>query len=231
MLKLWPAAGRLLDERDEPRVSVTAYPTGAGDGLGTLEMIDLPPGGAVPPSSRDDTHLLTYVREGAVACEDSSGRLNIIRAGEFSRITGAPGARWTTANASRAEWAQLFRIDLGGAATGVEPGCEQKRFSLAERRGKLCLVASPDGREGSLRIHRDAAIYSSILDGGQHVVHELPAGRCAWLHVVAGDVALAGGVVLIKGDGVVVATERAVSFTAREDSEVLLLHLEEPVHR
>jgi redox-sensitive bicupin YhaK (pirin superfamily) len=189
-------------------------------------LLRLPPGGRLPRSARDDTELLTYVREGAVTYEDSSGRLYIIRAGEFSRITGGPGARWTETNPSQTEGAQLFRICLGGTAAGVEPGCEQKRFSLAERRGKLCVVASPDGRNGSLRIHRDVLIYSSVFAGGQHVVHELPPGRCAWLHVVSGEVSL-GDVVLTRGDGVVVATERAVSFTAREDGEVLLLHLEE----
>lgn len=226
MLRLWSAVWRAPGQRGETEARRTTYPTGADDRSGTLEMLRLPPGGPLPRSPRNDAELVTYVREGAVACEDSSGRQSIIRAGEFSRVTGGSGARWTETNASRTEWAHVFRIWLGSAAAGVDLGCELKRFSRAERRGKLCLVASPDGRAGSLRIHRDALIYSAILSNGRHVVHQLPPERCAWLHLVAGEVTL-GNIALSAGDGVAIAAEQSVSFTARADSEVLLLHLED----
>jgi redox-sensitive bicupin YhaK (pirin superfamily) len=168
-----------------------------------------------------------YVREGAIAQEDSTGRLDIIRAGEFSRMTDGPGLRWTATNASHTEWAHVFQVCLGNAAASVDPGCEKKRFSAAERRGKLCVVASPDGRGGSLRVHHDALLCSAMFGRGRHVVHELPRATCAWLHVVAGEITLRDDV-LTEGDGAGVTDDLAVSFTARRDSEVLLLHLGEP---
>ena len=104
------------------------------------------------------------------------------------------------------------------------PGHEQKRFSAADRRGALCVVASPDARRGSLRVHQDALLYSAMLSPGKHVVHELGQGRCAWLHLVEGEVTL-GDVVLSTGDGAGVTAERAVSLTARVETEILLVDL------
>jgi quercetin 2,3-dioxygenase len=103
----------------------------------------------------------------------------------------------------------------------LELGREQKRFSAAERHGGLCVVASPDARAGSLRLGQDTSIYSALLDPGQHVVHALAPAHAAWLHVVQGEVTLED-FVLVTGDGAGVITERAVSLTARVDSEILL---------
>jgi redox-sensitive bicupin YhaK (pirin superfamily) len=125
-------------------------------------------------------------------------------------------------NASRTEWAQVFQIGLRPWQRGLESGYEQKRFSAAERRDGLCVVASPDGRKGSLRIHQDALVYSAMLDPGQHVVHELSPGRKAWLHVVQGEITL-GDLVLTTGDGAGLTDERAVSLTAQAKTEILLL--------
>jgi redox-sensitive bicupin YhaK (pirin superfamily) len=105
-------------------------------------------------------------------------------------------------------------------------GHKLKRFSAAERQGILRVVASPDGRKGSLRIRQDASIYSAMLDPGQHLIHELSPGRRAWLHVVRGEVTL-DDEVLVAGDGVGYRAERAVSFTARTEGEILLLDLGE----
>jgi len=123
-------------------------------------------------------------------------------------------------------FARTARLPNVPAPSESELDCthEQKFFSVAERRGVLCIVASPDGRKGSLRVHQDALIYSSILDVRQHLVHELPQGRIAWLHVVRGEATL-GDLVLTTGDGVGVTGEPAVSFTAQEDTETLLLDL------
>ena len=197
------------------------------DGFGALEVLKedrLPPGAGGPPHSHHDAELVTYVHEGALAYEDSVGRSGVIHAGEFQRMTAGRGIRHSETNASRADWAHVFRIGLCPAEAGLEPSQEQKRFSAAERRGVLCVVASPDARRGSLRIHQDALMYSAMLDPGQHVVHELAQGRGAWLHLVQGEVTL-GDFVLTTGDGAGVTAERAVSLTAREDTEILLLDL------
>jgi redox-sensitive bicupin YhaK (pirin superfamily) len=152
------------------------------------------------------------------------GRSDVIQAGEFHRLTAGRGLRHSETNLSRTDWAHVFQIWLRPSAIGLEPSRSQKRFSAAERRGVLCVVASPDGRRGSLTIDPHALIYSAMLDRGHHVVHEVLAGRLAWLHLLQGTVTF-GDIVLTTGDGAGVTAERAVSLTAQETSEVLLLDL------
>ena len=193
-------------------------------GFGALEALDenrLPPRAEVGRHARAEVEIVTYVREGAVAYEDSLGHTGVIQAGEFQRMSAAHGARHSEANASRSEWAHVFQIQLRRSEAALEPGREQKRFSAAERRGGLCIVASPDARRGSLRLHHDAWMYAALLEPGQHIVHELASERAAWVHLVHGRVTL-GDLVLTSGDGAGVTTERAVSLTAREDSELLM---------
>lgn len=195
------------------------------DGFGTLETLDenrLPPRANVLRHSRDEAEIVTYVREGTVAYEDSMGHSGVIQAGEFQRMIAALGVRHREANASRANWAQVFQVRLRRSAAELVPGREQKRFSTAERRGGLCIIASPDARRGSLRLRQDTRMYSALLEPGQHIVHEIAPERAVWLHVVQGEVAL-GDLVLTAGDGAGVTTECAISLTAREDSEILLL--------
>jgi len=198
-------------------------------GFGALENLDedrLPPGAGVSRHAHRDCEIVTYVREGALAHEDSMGRSGVIHAGEFQRVTAGRGVRHSETNASRTDWAHVFQIWLRPLEAGLEPSHEQKRFSAAERRGGLCVVASPDARRGSLRVHQDALMYSALLDPGQHVVHELAGGRGAWLHLVRGEVTL-GDLVLTTGDGAGVTAEPAVSLTAREESEILLVDIGE----
>lgn len=199
------------------------------DGFGTIEALDesrLPPRGDVPRHARGETEIVTYVREGTVVYEDSTGHSGVIHAGEFQCMIAALGTRHSEANASRVDSAHVFQVRLHRPAATLEPGREQKRFSVAERRGGLCVVASPDAQRGSLRLHQDARMYSTVLELGQHIVHELALGRAAWLHIVQGEVTL-GDLVLTTGDGAGITTERAVSLTAREDSEVLLVEVAE----
>ena len=150
------------------------------------------------------------------------GRAGVIRAGEFQCMTVGRGDRHAEKNASRSAEAHIFRIWLRPAQDELEAGHEEKRFSAAQRRGGLCVVASSDARRGSLRIHQDALVFSALLDPGQHVVHELSQGRSAWLQMVQGEVTL-GDQVLTTGDCAGVTAARAVSFTAREQTEVLML--------
>ena len=152
------------------------------------------------------------------------GRSGVIRAGEAQRMTPGSGIRHSEKNASRTDWAHFFHVWLRPPRTGIEPSHEQKRFYAAERRGVLCPIASPDARKGSLRIHQDALVYSAMLHPGQHMVHELSHGRSAWLHLVLGVVTLSD-IVLIAGDGAGITAERAVSFTAGEETEILLFDL------
>lgn len=193
-------------------------------GFGAVEALDehwLDPRGSIPLLPRGDAELITYVCEGTLSSDDGRGHRSVVHAGEFQR-TIARGCRQGPANASRSDRAHVFQVRLGPPPASDEAGHEERRFSTAERRGVLCIIASPDGLRGSLRIHQDARIYSALLDRGQHLVHEILRGRRAWLHLVTGEASL-GGIVIVAGDGVGVVNERALSLTALEESEILLL--------
>ena len=209
-----------FDPRDGPNPLDEAF--------GCLEILGehrLPPGASVPHPQRD-AEIVTYVREGALAYADSLGHSGVIHTGEFQHMTALRGVRHRETNVSRSDWAHVFQIWLRPSEVGLAPGQEQKRFSAAERRGLLRVVASSDGRRASLRVHQDALLCSAMLDPGQHVVHELAPGRSAWLHVVKGEVTL-GDVVVGTGDGAGLCGERSVSLTAREETEILLVDLGE----
>lgn len=197
------------------------------DGFGALETLRE---GRVAPRAatwqpRQNSEIITYVRNGALTFEDSMGHAGVIGAGEFQRTTFGSGVRYSEMNASPTTWAHVFRIWLRPTLPGLGPGYEQKRFSTAERRGTLRIVASPDGRAGSLRVHQNAVLYSAILASGQHIVHELPSGRGAWLHIVEGAVNV-GATDLSTGDGAGFNEEAAVSLTANDETELLLLDVD-----
>jgi len=201
------------------------------DGFGSLEILNedrLAPGASCPLEPCHEAEIVTYVLEGSLAHEDSAGHSGVIHAGEFQRRTGARGIQRSEANASRSDWAHVFHLWLRPSQAEREPSQEQQRFSTAERRGVLRVVASPDGRKGSLRVHQDARIYSAVLDPGQHLVHELADRRSAWVHVVRGEATI-GDLMLATGDGVGVTAERSVSLTAWENTEILLIDLPDPV--
>ena len=196
------------------------------NGLQSLSESALPPNGGSPTHPHGDAEIITYVLEGSLAYDDSVGRSGVLNAGEFRRMAAGGSVRCTETNASRRDWARFFQVWLRSRDAGVKPSHEQKRFSVAERRGDLCLVASSDARNGSLHLREDVLIYSALLEPGQHVVHDLQSGRGAWLHVVSGEVTLHDSV-LAKGDGAGISAERPVSFTARQETEVLFLDLVE----
>jgi quercetin 2,3-dioxygenase len=200
------------------------------DGFGWLEIFSerrLSPGFSGLREPPRDAEIVTYVREGSLAYEDSRGESGIIQAGEFQCTSARRNVRRTERNPSSSDSAQVFQVWLHPNQADLEPRDELRRFSAAERRDGLCVIASPDARKQSLTVHQDACVYAALLFPGQHVVHELPQGRCAWLHAVDGELT-AGGVVLTAGDGAGFVEDRAVSLTAREPSEILLIEVSAP---
>jgi redox-sensitive bicupin YhaK (pirin superfamily) len=199
-------------------------------GFGVIVAIDetrIPPNGISAPGPGEDlgteeAETVTYVHAGAIAHEDSAGSSGVLHAGEFQHLVIGRGTLHKETNASRADWAHVLRITLLPSEVGLERSREQRRFAAAQRHNTLCVVASSDGRKGSLRLGQDALVCSSVLDPGHHLIHELPAGRSAWLHVIRGEVALQNDI-LSGGDGVGVTAEPSVSFTARARTEVLLV--------
>ena len=171
-----------------------------------------------------DMEIITYVLEGALEHKDSMGNGEVLRPGELQRMSAGTGILHSEFNPSAAEAVHLYQIWLFPDRRGHEPSYEQTEFAADEKRGRLRLVASPDGEQGSLTIHQDARVYLSLLEPGQQVTHELRPGRHAWLQVLRGDVDLPGHA-LAAGDGVAVSEEQALAFRAATPAEVMLFDL------
>jgi redox-sensitive bicupin YhaK (pirin superfamily) len=152
------------------------------------------------------------------------GNGSVLRPGELQHMTAGTGVRHSEFNPSDREWVHLYQIWLLPDRNGLEPGYEQKAFPEVERQGTLRLVASPTGEQGSLRIHQDARLYLSTLQGGQAVAHALKPGRHAWLQVLRGGAAL-NGQPLSAGDGAAASGEEALEIRGQGDAEVLLFDL------
>jgi redox-sensitive bicupin YhaK (pirin superfamily) len=197
------------------------------DGFRTLQALDeksLEPGGIIPWRTRDDLETLTCVLDGIVLHTDSRGHEGVLRTGDFQLMSAGSGMRHVQVNGSRLDRAHIIESRLLPEARGRRPECDQKRFSVADRKGLLCLIASPVARETALFLRQDVRVYSSLPDRGCHMIHELQPGRRAWLQVLKGSIRL-DRFALAAGDGVAFQDERSVSLTAVEPSEVLLFDL------
>lgn len=196
-----------------------------GDGFGALVVFNemlLPAGEIAAQVQGTGVEIVTYVYRGVLAQEDSEGNSGVVHSGEFQRMIIGLGVRHKEKNPSSTDDAHILKMVLRSSEAGLESVREQMRFPVAQRHNLLCVIASPDGRKKSLKILQDVLIYSSILDPGHHLVHELLPGRSAWLHVIRGEAAMQE-VILTEGDGVGVTVEPSVSITAQESTELLLV--------
>jgi len=182
------------------------------------------PGMGFGAHSHRDMEIISYVLEGALEHKDSMGTSSIIRPGEVQRMSAGTGVTHSEFNASNDELVHFLQIWILPARPGGKPGYEQKAFPEAERRGKLRLVASPDGRDGSVSIHQDVALYAALPRAGEPLRHELGAGRHAWVHVARGQVEIAAER-LEAGDAAAVSDARGLELTGGDSSEVLLFDL------
>jgi redox-sensitive bicupin YhaK (pirin superfamily) len=181
-------------------------------------------GHGFPMHPHRDMEIITYLLEGSLEHKDSMGNGSIIRPGDGQRMSAGTGVRHSEANASKTDAAHLLQIWILPDRSGHKPGYEQKSFAEGEKRGKFRLIASPDGKDGSVTIHQDAKLYVSLLEPGQEVKHELGEGRHAWLQVAKGAVEL-NGKSLSQGDGAAVSEEQKLVVKGASDSEVLLFDL------
>jgi redox-sensitive bicupin YhaK (pirin superfamily) len=168
-----------------------------------------------------DMEILTYMLSGAIAHEDSMGNRPRIEPGDVQRMTAGTGVLHSEMNPT-AEEAHFLQIWIVPDAEGLPPGYEQKRFTREDKRNRLALVASPDGRDGSLTLHQDARVYATVLDQGT-VTLALEPGRRAWVQVALGEATL-NGQPLAQGDGAAVEGETALEL-AGESAEVILFDL------
>jgi len=196
-------------------------------GWGPLRVINedfVAPGTGFPTHAHRDMEIITYVLEGALQHKDSLGTGSVITPGEVQRMSAGTGVRHSEFNASKTEPVHLLQIWIEPARTGIAPGYEQKTFAEATRRGRLRLIAAPDGRDGAVTIHQDATVYATNLDRGERVQHTLAPGRLAWLQVARGALLL-NGERLAHGDGAAIQSEPTLTIEALEPAEALLFDL------
>ena len=171
-----------------------------------------------------DMEIISYVLEGALEHKDSLGTGSVIEPGDVQRMSAGTGVLHSEYNHSQRDLVHFLQIWIEPRQRGVQPGYEQKRFSVAEKQGRLRLVASPDGADGSVRIHQDAWVYASVLDGADAVSHALPAGHKAYVHVARGAVEL-NGQPLAAGDGARISGESELRFGKGQQAELLLFDM------
>ena len=182
-------------------------------------------GRGFPKHGHRDMEIVTYILEGALKHEDSMGNGSTIRPGDVQRMTAGTGVRHSEQNASTNERVHLLQIWILPNAENLTPGYEQKAFSEEERRGQLRLIASKDGRDGSVEVHQDISLFASILDAGQEVERTMDPARYAWIQVARGAITV-NGESGSQGDGVIVVGESELKIKAEEPGEILLFDLQ-----
>jgi redox-sensitive bicupin YhaK (pirin superfamily) len=197
-------------------------------GFRTLRVINedrVEPGQGFGTHGHRDMEIISYVVEGALAHKDSSGGSEVLKPHEVQRMTAGTGIRHSEFNPSDEEKVHFLQIWILPEREGLEPGYEQTFFAPEEKKGRLRLVASRAGEDGSVKINQDVRLYASILDEGESVVHELAPGRHAWIQVVKGKVAV-NGTELGTSDGAAVSEEDSLEIVAGKDvTEFLLFDL------
>jgi hypothetical protein len=196
-------------------------------GVSNLRVINddtVMPGQGFGTHGHQDMEIVSYVLDGALEHKDSMGNGSVIRPGDLQRMSAGTGVRHSEYNPSPTEPVHFLQIWLVPNRTGVQPGYEQKHFPLEDRRGRLVLLVSPDGRDGSLSAHQDGLLYGTLLEAGETVEHPLAAGRRAYVHVARGSIAV-NGTPLGSGDGATLESVNHVYLEGLGHAEVLLFDL------
>lgn len=199
----------------------------ANMGFRSLRVINedfVQPGVGFPTHGHRDMEIVTYILHGGLEHKDSMGNGSVIRPGEVQRMTAGTGVMHSEMNPSKEDSVHLLQIWILPEKRNIEPGYEQTFFPEEEKKGRLRLIASRDGNDGSVTIHQDAKIYSTLLEEGESITHQLQNGRHAWIQIARGSVQV-NGVELNQGDGAAVSDEAEVKIVGSESSEVLLFDL------
>ncbi len=196
-------------------------------GFSVLRVINqdrVAPGKGFGTHGHRDMEIVSYVLDGVMAHKDSMGNGSQMRPGEVQLMSAGTGVTHSEFNASPDDELKFLQMWILPAKQGTEPRYEQKEFGAGERDGKLRLVVSPDGAEGSLTIGQDVRMFASVLGAGDRIEQAIPAGRVAWLHVARGAVML-NGEELGPGDGAAIQDERQIVLEGREPAELVLWDL------
>jgi redox-sensitive bicupin YhaK (pirin superfamily) len=203
------------------------YHDPAHTGFGPLLVINedkVSPGQGFGTHGHRDMEIISYVLSGALEHKDSMGNGSVLKYGDVQRMTAGTGVRHSEYNHSDREGVHFLQIWIQPSQGGIEPGYEEKHFTPESKAGALRLIASPDGRDGSVLVHQDAYIYAAILNGGEAAAHSLAAGRQAYVHVVRGTLTV-NGAALKGGDAAKISGEASVTLADADNAEVLLFDL------
>lgn len=171
-----------------------------------------------------DMEIISYVLSGALEHKDSMGTGSVLHYGDVQRMSAGTGVRHSEFNHNADEKVHFLQIWIQPNQVGIPPSYEEKNFTVESKLGNLRLIASSDGREGSVLIHQDASIFATILRSGDAVEHKLAAGRIAYVHVIRGDVTV-NGTALKGGDALKLTAEELVTLGNATDAEVLVFDL------
>jgi hypothetical protein len=207
--------------------SFADYQDPAHVSFGPLRVINedfVQPGTGFGTHGHRDMEIVTYILEGALAHKDSMGNGSVIRPGDVQRMSAGTGVLHSEFNHSQEGQVHLLQIWIHPAIRGLDPSYEQTHFQVAEKRGRLRLIASADGADGSVRIHQDARVYAGLFDGAETSELPLAAGRRAYVHVARGSVDV-NGRPLGAGDGLKIEQEQTARIGAGQGAEVLVFDL------
>ena len=196
--------------------------------FGPLRVINedrVAPGTGFGTHGHQDMEIISYVLEGALEHKDSIGTGSVVRPDDVQIMSAGTGIRHSEFNHSKTEPVHFMQIWIVPGKTGIAPRYEQKMFPESGKRGRMLLVVSPDGRDGSLTVHQDVELRSGVLDTGQRIEHSTSSGRKAWLQVARGALRL-NGRDLDAGDGAAIESEAILNLEAKSDrTEILLFDL------
>ena len=171
-----------------------------------------------------DMEIISYVLEGELEHKDSMGNGSVIRPGDVQRMSAGTGVRHSEFNPSKSQLVHFLQIWIEPSVTGIAPGYEEKRFEPAEKRGRLRLVASPDGADGSVKIHQDARVYAALIDGAESARHAISPGRRGYVYVARGSVTV-NGKPLDTGDSLEAVDVKEIRIEQGAQAELLLFDL------
>jgi redox-sensitive bicupin YhaK (pirin superfamily) len=194
-------------------------------GFGPLRVINddrVAAGGGFPTHPHRDMEIVTYVLDGALQHRDSIGTGSVIGAGDVQRMTAGQGIRHSEFNASKTEPVHFLQIWIVPDETGLQPSYDQKTFDAQSKRGRLRLLASKEGRDGSLLIHRDVDLYGALLSPDAKIAHDIAPGRIGWIQVAQGEIRV-NGQNLREGDGLALSEPGRVELAGAGSADCDLL--------
>jgi len=196
-------------------------------GFGPLLVINedrVQPARGFGTHSHENMEIISYVLSGALEHKDSMGNGSVIRYGDVQRMSAGTGVSHSEFNHSSTERVHFLQIWINPNVTGIAPSYEEKHFDAASKTGQLRLIASQDGKDGSVLIHQDASIYAAILNGETTLTHQLAANRTGYVHLIRGEVEV-NGIKLTTGDALKIQEEALVEFSNAADAELLMFDL------